>query len=409
MTRIAAVCILALLTLLSAPAAARAHGSIDGTVVRGLDDVPVADLDISLHQLGEDGPTELETTATDDGGRFTFDGVGTDVDVEVVLTFDDAEYRSGALRIMAGRATPVAIEVFDSTDSAEDVVVASWVVWVDRLNGVSIQHDLQVENRGERTYLGEDPDGVGTRAAIRVPLAPDAVGLRFLGRFTECCATMRGTDYVHTSPLVPGTTAGTLRYAVEALDTLSLPARLPVESFTMMVPEGVTVGTSQLELSGEIESQGNTYDVYTTEGLAAGETLELSFRGLTVPKTPIWQLAAAAAGVLLVGLAAASWWRRRGAAAPADAATTGSAPSGGVPSGMASEVTIAPAPAAASAPSGALPRSNGAPRLSAELLVDEIALLDVGFERGLLPREAYEPLREARKAELLELSPRTEG
>jgi hypothetical protein len=406
MTRIAAVCSLALLTLLLAPpAAARAQGSIDGTVVHGLDDVPLAGLEVSLHPLGEDGPTEVETTVTDEGGRFTFERVGTDDDVEVVLTFDDAEYRSGALRIMAGRATPVAIEVFDSTDSAEDVVVASWVVWVDRLNGVSIQHDLQVENRGGRTYLGEDPDGVGTRAAIRVPLAPDAVGLRFLGRFTECCATMRGTDYVHTSPLAPGTTAGTLRYAVEALDTLSLPARLPVESFTMMVPEGVTVGTSQLELSGEIESQGNTYDVYTAEGVAAGETLELSFRGLTVPATPIWQLAAAAVGVLLVGLAAASWWRRRGAVAPTDRATTPAAPSGVVPT----EVTAAPAPAGARAPSGDLPRADGAPRLSAELLVDEIALLDVGFERGLLPREAYEPLREARKAELLELSPRTEG
>jgi hypothetical protein len=396
MTRIAAVCTLALLTLLSAPpAAARAQGSIDGTVVHGLDDVPVVGLEVALHQLGEDGPAEAETTVTDEGGRFTFEGVGTDDDVEVVLTFDDAEYRSGALRIMEGRATPLAIEVFDSTGSAEDVVVASWVVWVDRLNGVSIQHDLQVENRGERTYLGEDPDGVGTRAAIRVPLAPDAVGLRFLGRFTECCATMRGTDYVHTSPLAPGTTAGTLRYAVEALDTLSLPARLPVESFTMMVPEGVTVGTSQLELSGEIESQGNTYDVYTTEGLAAGETLELSFRGLTVPETPLWQLAAAAVGVLLVGLAAASWWRRRGAAAPTAAAPTGAA--------------TVPSSAGARAPSGDPLRSDGARRLSAELLVDEIALLDVGFERGLLPREVYEPLREARKAELRELSPRTEG
>jgi hypothetical protein len=383
MTRIAAACSLVLVSLLvAAPAAARSEGSIDGTVVHGLDDVPVADLQVALHELGEDEPTVLETTVTDEGGRFTFDGVGADDDVEVVLTFDDAEYRSGALRILAGRATPVAIEVFDSTDSADEVVIASWVVWVDRLNGVSIQHDVQVDNRGERTYLGDEPDGVGTRATIRVPLAPDAVGLRFLGRFTECCATMRGTDYAHTSPLAPGTTAGTLRYAVEALDTLTLPTRLPVESLTMMVPEGVTVGTSQLEFTGEIESQGNVYDVYTTEGLAAGEVVEVSFRGLTVPETPIWQLAVAAVGVLLVGLGAAAWWRRRGPDTPAEVAPKESALDAGARRSV--EVT---------------------PKLSAELLVDEIALLDLGFERGLLPREAYEPLREARKAELLELSP----
>jgi hypothetical protein len=391
MRRIAAVCASILATsvlanlVLAPPAAAEAQGSVEGTVVHGLDDVPVTDLEVTLHRLAEDGPTELETTVTDDGGRFSFEGVGTEVEVEVVLTFDDAEYRSGALRIIAGRATPVAIEVYESTGSAAEVVVASWVVWVDRLNGVSIQHDLQVDNRGERTYLGDEPDGVGTRAVIRVPLAPDAVGLRFLGRFTECCATMRGTDYVHTSPLTPGTTAGTLRYAVESLDSLALPTSLPVESFTMMVPEGVTVGTSQLELSGEIESQGNTYDVYTAEGVAPGEAIELSFRGLTVPETPTWQLAVAAAAVLLLGLGVATWWRRRPAAAVEEV------PAEDVPVG------------------GDLPRVDGACGLSAQLLVDEIALLDVGFERGLLPREAYEPLREARKAELLELSSHAEG
>jgi hypothetical protein len=42
-------------------------------------------------------------------------------------------------------------------------------------------------------------------------------------------------------------------------------------------------------------------------------------------------------------------------------------------------------------------------------VVEELALLDVGFERGLISREMYEPLREARKAELLALPTRTEG
>jgi hypothetical protein len=34
------------------------------------------------------------------------------------------------------------------------------------------------------------------------------------------------------------------------------------------------------------------------------------------------------------------------------------------------------------------------------VLLEELALLDVGYERGLIPPEVYEPLREARTAEL---------
>jgi membrane protein implicated in regulation of membrane protease activity len=216
---------------------------------------------------------------------------------------------------------------------------------------------------------------------IAVPIHPDAVGLRFLGRFTGCCATLRGTDYVHTTPLPPGPSSGTLRYAVGSLETLTLPARLPVESFTMMVPTGVTVGTDRLELSGEIESQGNLYDVYTTEGLAAGDVVEVRLRGLPVPAVATWPLALAAVAALAGAGAAAVWWRRR-RRSPARA--TREPERSPVPAGR-----TGPAPVA---------------ELDAELLVDEIALLDVGYAEGRLARGPYERLRAVRKAELLALS-----
>lgn len=368
-----------LLLVAATPVSARAGGTIEGVVVHGVDAAPVPDLEVTLQRVEEGEETQLAGARTDAEGRFVFEEVAHGADLEVALTYDDARYRSGALTVAPDEVTTVDLAVFDSTEAADDVVVTSWVVWVDRLNGVSVQHDLQVDNRGQRTYLGVEPDGGGERAVIAVPLEPDAVGLRFLGRFTGCCATMRGTDYVHTAPLPPGTTAGTLRYAVESLDTLTLPARLPVESFTMMVPAGVRVGTSQLQLSGEIESQGNTYDVYTSDGLAAGEVLEVSLRGLSVPSTPTWQLALAAVAAVGLGLGAVLWWRRRSTAR-----------------------STARPEAAASRPGGAAP-------LPPELLVEELALLDVGFERGLLAREAYDQLRAARKAELVARGPSAEG
>jgi hypothetical protein len=382
--------LLGLLVLLAAPtgALAQTDGRIDGTVLHGGDEAPVTDLEVVLVGRAGEEETELEAVRTDDDGRFAFGDVATDADhLEVVTTYADAEYRSGALTIEAGGAAVVDLEVFESTDDAEEVVIASWVVWVDRTDGAAIQQDLQVDNRGERTYLGEDADVAGNRAVLAVRLPPGASGLRFLGRFTECCATMRGTDYVYTSPLPPGPTAGTLRFSVGSLDTLTLPAPLPVESFTMMVPTGVGVGTDQLELAGEMVSQGNTYDVYTAEDLARGDVVEVSFRGLAVTTTPTWQLAAAVAAALLAAVTAVIWQRRRRPPPTSPAAPR-----------------TAPAAAAAAGPAPLEPL-----RLSAQQMVEELALLDVGFERGLISREVYEPLRQARKAELLAVTGRTEG
>jgi hypothetical protein len=353
------------------PAAARSGGEIEGTVVHGTDGTAVAGLDVALEEAVEGELTVLARTTTDTDGRFAFADVAHGTDLEVTLTYDGASYRHGPVLVAPETTTDLEVEVFESTEDPAEVVVASWVVWVDHLDGISIQQDLQVDNRGSTTFLGTDPDAAGVRAVIAVPIQPDAVGLRFLGRFTGCCATLRGTDYVHTTPLPPGPSSGTLRYTVGLLETLTLPARLPVESFTMMVPTGVTVGTDRLELSGEIESQGNLYDVYTTEGLAVGDVVEVRLRGLSVPAVA----ALAGAG------AAAVWWRRR-RRSPARATRE---PEGSpVPAGR-----TGPAPVAV---------------LDAELLVDEIALLDVGYAEGRLARGPYERLRAVRKAELLALS-----
>jgi hypothetical protein len=371
-------CLLTVVLLAPASASAEAAGRIEGVVLHGQHGDPVADLEVVLTRLAGEEETALATTRTDADGRFAFGDVDTDHELQVSTTYDDATYRSPALTATRGEPTTAELEVFDSTESGSDVVVASWVVWVDQHHGVAVQHDLQVENRGERTYLGADPDGSGGRAVITVPLVPEATSLRFLGRFTQCCATMRGTDYVHTSALPPGPAAGTLRFTVAALETLTLPAALPVESFTMMVPRGVRVVSGQLTLSGEIESQGNAYDVYTADGLDRGEVLEVRFHGLAVRDTPTWLLVAAAVALLALAGLAGAWSRRRRARRRA------------VP-----EAAGAPEPAGVA--------------LGPDLLVEELALLDVGFERGLLTREVYEPLRAARKAELLELPPREGG
>lgn len=364
-------------------------GGIEGTVTHGGDGTPIAHQAVVLLRAEQGEEEPVATVTTDAGGTFAFPEVAPGTGYEVRVDHAGAPYRSGALEVRADEVVAVDLEVYDSTTSPEDVTIASWVLWVDRADGVTLQHDLHVENRGERTYLGVEPDAAGERAVISVPLPPGATGLRFLGRFTECCATMRGTEYVHTTPLTPGSTVGTVRASVTSLDRLDLPVRLPVEAFTMMVPTGVSVRGGQVEHAGQIDSQGNTYDVYTAADLATGEVLEIGLSGLMVASTPLWQPVAAAIAALLVGAGGAVWFgrrqRSRGAARGAAQPAVREAPS-----------TARPAPSTPVAP-----RADGAPvPVDAAALVEELALLDLGFERGLISREVYEPLRAARRSEL---------
>ncbi|MFU8839796.1 MAG: hypothetical protein ACNA8R_03640 [Nitriliruptoraceae bacterium] len=399
------------LLLLAAPALAQdgdaGAGDLVGTVVHGVDGVGIGDLEVRLVTVSEGEQTELERTTTDAEGAFAFPAVPHGPEIEVVTRFDDATYRSGPLRSMPAETTAVALSVFDATDDPAAVRIASWVVWLDRDAGVSVQQDLQIVNDASLTWLGADPEPDGTRAVLTVPLHPQATGFGFLGRFAECCATMRGAAYVHTTPLPPGQTNATLRYVVEDLEELTLPVPLPVDSFTVMLPDGVAIAGTPLEQAGQLDSRGVTYTMFGTGGLEPGDVLTLELRGLGPEQTAWWRYAAAAGlAVVVVAIAIVVLRGRRsstpayeGRTAPASRQETGRGVDD-IASRM-SEPVAAPLIAHAGGPvdsSGADPAAASV--LEPDLLLEELALLDEGFERGLLSPEAYEPLRAARLEEL---------
>jgi hypothetical protein len=386
-------------------------GELVGTVVHGTDGVGIGGLEVRLVTVSEGEQTELERATTDADGAFAFPAVPHGPEVEVVTRFDDATYRSGPLRSIPGEATAVELEVYDATEDPAAVRIASWVVWLDRDAGVSVQQDLQVVNDASLTWLGADPEPDGTRAVLTVPLHPQATGFGFLGRFAECCATMRGAAYVHTTPLPPGQTNATLRYFVENLEELTLPVTLPVDSFTVMLPDGVAISGTPLEQDGQLDSRGVTYTLFGTGGLEPGDAITLELRGLGPAQTAWWQYAAAAAlGVVVVAIAVVVL---RGRRSPTPDRTGRVAPTNRQdPEHDAEPVTDPDAePGTARAPeptappvtdvdAGTLAGPVAGSVLDADLLLEELALLDEGFARGLLSPEAYEPLRAARLEEL---------
>jgi hypothetical protein len=349
------------LALVAVPVFAQtgATSVVGGVVLHGADEAPIGGVEVALVTSDAGEATVLGESVSGGDGTFVFDAAPRDTEVEVVATYADATYRSGPFLVTADGNEDLEVLVYETTDDASDVRIASWVVWVDRDAGVTVQQDLQVENDSGMTWLGAEPDADGTRAVLTVPLHPGAEGLGFLGRFTECCATMRGTSYVHTSPLLPGRTMGTVRYSVETLEALEVPLTLPVESFTLMLPPGVELidagaaggGPEPVE-AGQIESRGTLYTVYGARDLAAGDVVRLGFRGLADGSTPAWWYAVSA-GVGLLVVAGAVWWMlRRRRAMPAAASTTP------VPASAAAPVSPM---AASTAPAEASPAPAGPP------------------------------------------------
>jgi hypothetical protein len=366
-------------------AAGQTAGEVSGTVVNATtgDAVPGVSVVLEASESLASAPAARTTRTGADGG-FTFDDVAADAEGTYVVTasFEGVDYRSVAFEVPTDG--PVTLEVFDTTTSDDDVVVRSWVVWVDRERGVAVQHDLQIENAGELTYVGTEEALGGSSRVITVPLAPGAEDLQFLGRFTECCAELRGeTALVHTAPLAPGTVTGTLRYTIPTLDRLELPVFLPTDNFSLLVPAGTRV-ESDLQPAGETESRGTTYEILRATDLAAGERIVLGFPEMgPLAWSPVLVPIGIALGVLAIGLAVLAWRLRRDAPRRRTKA----------PSSRTN------APAAERADTVASNGHSGIDR--AELLVEEIALLDLAFDRGLVSRELYEPLRAERKADLL--------
>ncbi len=391
---LAAASIVAALAM-SPPALAQATDAITGKVVNGTKDGPVADVEVTLQLFSQQGDLGAQTDTTDKAGRFAFgdlpDGVA---GYQVIASYEGADYHTVAQAYTPGQTREETVTVYEPTTDPGAVTLTDYVVWVDRIEtGVAVQHDMNWSNSGNAAYVGD-----GDRV-VSVDLPPDAVNLQFLGTFLEVPGEVQGDTYVSNAPIVPGSTTATLRYEAPPLSEMTLPLAFETTSFQMFVPEDVEVGSQLLRFSGTITDQGLTYSVYAARDVAAGTeiqaTLSQSEAGGST-NLAIWILlgafALAAAIVLVVWLVS----RRR--APKVRAKGRAKARPRAKPAKPKAEVG---AGARAAEPSTNGHGSAGSGE-DADLIVEEIAALDLSFEKGLLDERTYKRLRIAAKDRLLE-------
>lgn len=374
-------------------AAAAETGGVQGKVVNGTKDAPVDGIEVTLQLFAQQGDLGTLTATTDKAGKFSFtelpDGVA---GYQLSATYADAVYRTLSAAFTSGQTIEQDLTVYEPTTDIAAVTLTDYIVWLDREgDGVALQHDLAWSNGGNTAFVGED----GT--TVSLPLPEGATSLQFLGTFLENPGDVQGQTYISAAPILPGTSSATLRYNAPALSRLTLSLGFATTSLQLFVPQDVTVTAAALRLAGTVTDQGQTYSVYAADNVAAGTTIDVAMsqtEGGSPSSSATWILLGAAALVLLIGLAVWLIGRRRRARAPKGKAK------GAVARGaQAKGYGRTPERAARATDNGkTVPEAT---EEDAELLIEEIAALDLSFERGLLDERTYKRLRVSAKDRLL--------
>jgi hypothetical protein len=398
-------------------AAAQTPGSIEGEVVSGTTEAPAPDLEVSVQLFSADADLGTTSTMTDAKGRFAFGELPNDVaGYQLSVRYEGAVYRSVAATFTPGQTVEQTLTVWEPTTDPTDVVLTDYIVWVDREGeGVGVQHDFAWSNGGDTAYVGEGGGG-NDGGVVSVPLPTGATNLQYLGTFLENPGEVVGQTYVSDAPIVPGDSTATVRYNAPPLSSLTLTTPFPTTSVQLFVPQDVSVSATALRRAGtvqdEVDGQTVTYQVYAAQDVAAGTTIEVSMsqapEATGASNTALWILLGVAGLALVVGLIAVAIRRsRRPSRRPATRATSRPA--------KARAHAVPPKGNGQRASRGTIPRGDGrTPERSgedADLIVEEIAALDLSFERGLLDERTYKRLRVAAKDRLLraEGSPATGG
>ena len=414
-----------------APAVVRTADSGSGTsavsgtlVVPGPAAVP-SGVTVTLTGVPTSGDAITRTAVAKADGTFTFrDLAGGDWIYTITAPYDGATFSTDTIKVPAGQGTTVKLPLFATTESAAKVKTAAWTVWLDVTGDrIAVQQDLALTNLGTAAYTGTTPvEGAtpGAKAAVQLPIAPAADTFQYLGRFEVCCSAVSDGTWVHTRPINPGGSSGTLRYEAPIVASLAFRAQFPTDAFTMLVPEGTTVSSAQLTLDGTSTDRGITYKVYKASALTSGDTITVSLNTPAAASSsgaPWWAVVAAVVALGAVVLVVLTFRRRR-AATPAPTAPVPPAPhvttasgakagKGAKPTKSAKVTTGSATPRSAPAkPASAPPRpvaTDTPDRSRAEVLAEELAQLDVKFENGELSDEAaYRRVRESLVQRLIE-------
>jgi hypothetical protein len=278
---------LLLLGAVAWPAQAQGNGVLDGQVVNGTDGGPTvgSGIPINLHRF--QGGVELDSleTTTDAMGRFRFEGLDTDEELEywpealyLGVPYSNPEpylFTDGQTELQA------TITVYETTDDDSGITLDSVHMIVESFGQVLRISEIHLfGNTGDRTYVGraKDSDSLTT---VRIPLPSGAVGLAFQEEIPAARFIEVENGLLDTEPVPPGSETALVFFSYHLMvegETIPLERRFayPVRILNLLLAQpGLALRSDQLQARGSQLFEGQQYEFYSMQDLTAETPLVL--------------------------------------------------------------------------------------------------------------------------------------
>ncbi len=263
-------------------------GTLKGKLLNGSTGEPVANMPITLHVVSSTGDSvQTVKGVSAEDGSFVFENLNRDHTLSYIL---EADYKNipyfspePAIFLPDKTETDLNLNVYETTDDPA-VVSQSTLhrIMAFAPNEISVADVYVLGNSGDKTYIGK-VGADGQPETIKVAIPANAVDVQFRSD------TVRQTDdgaYVDSRPVVPGEGSYTLfvTYFIPFEGksvSMELPVYNNIDTINILAADqGEQISSPQLENAGNRTIQGEAYQLWGGQNLAAGQSLVMEFSQL---------------------------------------------------------------------------------------------------------------------------------
>ena len=284
-------------------------GKVAGQVINGSGGKVPPDLTITLHGFNQMSETFLQDTLINPNGTFKFTEVTFKKDLIYVATveYGGVTYNSEITMVDESMQNlDLPIKIYETTTDASVLIVDRLHVFFEFLNPetVRVVHLYVIFNTGNRTVTAASKGG----AVVSFNLPKDVVNLQFQDGVLGERFIQTDSGFADTKPISPGSGGFQVVYSFDMpykkkLE-LSEQMFLPVSAVIVMMPvDGAKIQSDKLEDIGTRNIQGQVFQTYTGENIAANSSLTLTLAG-RLDGVPIikWLTAPSSSTFLVIGV-----------------------------------------------------------------------------------------------------------